>query len=157
MSQPSFQPVIDATFPATSPVAGALRVTPHALCRVSSANAAFVAEYTADATVDVHALTGLHGETTFEDIYFVIVELIKTAATSSGTCVITGAGAMAGFGATTVNAGSDGALAALSGDSIYTAVVASANPIDVTSGTNTIDLNFTNPVGFKARITVIAS
>lgn len=157
MAAASLQPVLNAQYAATSPESGILTFVPHAILRIGSTAAGFTAEYTADATVNLHTLTGFHGETTFDDIHFVIIEVIKTATTSSGTVVITGAGVLNKLAATTIDAGTADALAALSGASIYTYVIGHSTALDVSSGTNTIDLNFTTPVGFKVRLTVVAA
>lgn len=157
MATASLQPLVSASYAATAPQEGVLSVDTHALCRVTSSTKAFTAEYTADATVDIDDVTDLFGSGTMSTVNFLVVELVKTASTSSGTCVITGAGVFDKLAATTINAGAAGALAALSGDSIYTYAMGLSDALDVTSGTNTIDFNFTTPVGFKARLTVVGT
>lgn len=112
-------------------------------------------DFNDDINIDLTGTNGLQGEDlAFNTVTGVIIEIYKTAETCTGTLAVVST--LWGVSSTTVDAANDEYAHAKVGECLAVWMVARKKPLVPTSGTH-IGLNFTTPVGFKCRVTVVGT
>lgn len=112
-------------------------------------------EYTGDTNVDFTAIAGpLNQDREYATVTGVLIEIYKTAATSTGTVAI--ASTLLGFSSETVDM-SDSAYTSQPVGACVWRLGRAALKTKAVTGSTDIALDFTAPVGFKVRITVVGN
>lgn len=111
-----------------------------------------VLEYTTDISLNLASVQCVTGATVeMSSVSALKIEIIKTAATTSGTVAITCA--TLGVSSTTVNMGSGVYLTASRGETVWSLAFATVDTKAVGTSPH-VGLDFTSPVGFKVRVSV---
>lgn len=147
---------ISATQTPTTPGVGGIGLPHAAPVKLPDAIKVWTGEYTATAALDLGVVPPILGpgdESEFVSQYALLIEVIKTAVTTSGTAAIVAAAI--GFASETINLGDAEYLAAGIGDTVWSVSRTAVKAKALTNGTD-VGLTLTSPVGFKIRVSVVA-